>query len=95
MVRQEDIIEINLEHKERHEQQDYRPYTCLSFKGIIQFSNIAVFCAISNTKRNYPLYVPLKDKQTIGKVLLDRLVTIDFNAQKYRYVEILSEKPTR
>lgn len=92
MVKQGDIIKINLDPKEGHEQQGYRPYICLSFKGVIKYSNVAVFAPISNTTRNYPFYVPLKDAETTGKVLLDQLVTIDFNARKYRYVETVSEE---
>lgn len=92
MVKQGDIIKINLDPKEGHEQQGYLPYICLSYKGVIKFSNVAVFAPISNTKRNYPLYVPLKDTKTTGKVLLDQLVTIDFNARKHSYVETVSEE---
>ena len=92
MVKQGDIIKINLDPKEGHEQQGYRPYICLSYKGVIKYSNVAVFAPISNTKRNYPLYVPLKDTKTTGKVLLDQLVTVDFNARKNSYVETVSDE---
>ncbi|OTN77401.1 hypothetical protein A5886_002501 [Enterococcus sp. 8G7_MSG3316] len=91
MVKQGDIIKINLDPKQGQEQQGYRPYICLSYKGVIQYSNVAVFAPISNTTRNYPLYDPLKDTETTGKALLDQLVTIDFNAREYRYVETVSE----
>ena len=92
MVKQGDIIKLNLDPKEGHEQQGYRPYICLSYKGVIQYSKIAVFAPISNTNRNYPMYVPLKETKTTGKVLLDQLVTIDFNARKYLYIESVDEK---
>ncbi|MCB4964752.1 type II toxin-antitoxin system PemK/MazF family toxin, partial [Streptococcus mutans] len=52
---------------------------------------IAIFAPISNTKRDYPFYVPLEGTESTGKVLLDQLVTIDFNARDYRYVEDIQE----
>ena len=84
---QGDIIKINLNPKKGHEQQGYRPYICLSNKIISDIANIAVFAPISNTKRQYPLYIPLKETETTGAVLLDQLVTIDYNAREFAFVE--------
>lgn len=91
MVKQGDIIKLNLNPKKGHEQQGYRPYICLSHDIISQTSNIAVFAPISNTMRNYPFYVPLKNTQTAGKVLLDQLVTVDYNARSYTFVETIDD----
>ncbi len=87
MVRQGSIIKINLDPKVGHEQRGYRPYICLSHSIVTKYSNIAIFAPISNTGRNYPFYVPLDGTVSTGKVLLDQLVTIDYNARNYRYVE--------
>lgn len=87
MVRQGSIIKINLDPKAGHEQRGYRPYICLSHSIVTKYSNIAIFAPISNTGRNYPFYVPLDGIASTGKVLLDQLVTIDYNARNYRYVE--------
>ena len=84
---QGDIIKINLKPKQGHEQQGYRPYICLSNKIISDIANIAVFAPISNTTRNYPLYVKLRNTKTTGAVLLDQLVTIDYNARKFVFIE--------
>lgn len=92
MVKQGDIIKINLNPKKGHEQQGYRPYICLSHEIISQTSNIAVFAPISNTRRNYPFYIPLEYTQTAGKILLDQLVTIDYNARKYTFVETIDDQ---
>lgn len=92
MVVQGDIIKLNLDPKKGHEQQGYRPYICLSYKGVAKYANIAVFAPISNTKRDYPLYVPLKGTKTTGKVLLDQLVTVDYNARGFKYIETVSEE---
>lgn len=87
MVRQGSIIKINLDPKAGHEQRGYRPYICLSHSIVTKYSNIAIFAPISNTGRSYPFYVPLDGTTSTGKVLLDQLVTIDYNARNYRYVE--------
>jgi len=84
---QGDIIKINLDPKQGHEQKGYRPYICLSNHLVSNYANIAVFAPISNTARRYPLYVPLEKTATTGVVLLDQLVTIDYNARQFKYIE--------
>jgi len=84
---QGDIIKINLNPKQGHEQQGYRPYICLSNKIISDIANIAVFAPISNTIRNYPLYIKLHGTKTTGSVLLDQVVTVDYNARNFEYIE--------
>ena len=84
---QGDIIKINLDPKQGHEQKGYRPYICLSHHLVSDYANIAVFAPISNTSRQYPLYVSLMKTKSTGVVLLDQLVTIDYNARQWNYVE--------
>jgi mRNA interferase MazF len=88
---QGDIIKINLDPKQGHEQSGYRPYICLSNRLISTYANIAVFAPISNTDRRYPLYISLQNTITTGIVMLDQLVTIDYNARQFRYVETVKE----
>jgi mRNA interferase MazF len=85
--RQGDIIKICLDPKAGHEQKGYRPYICLSHRIVSDYANIAVFAPVSNTARRYPLYVPLTGTRTAGVVMLDQLVTIDYNARRWDYVE--------
>ena len=87
---QGDIIKINLDPKQGHEQKGYRPYICLSHHLVSDYANIAIFAPISNTTRNYPLYVPLIGGNSTGAVLLDQLVTIDYKARQWSYVETVS-----
>ena len=88
---QGDIIKINLDPKRGHEQKGYRPYICLSHHLISDYANIAVFAPISSTARRYPLYVPLSGTRSKGAVLLDQLVTIDYNARQFSYVETVGD----
>ena len=91
---QGDIININLDPKQGHEQAGYRPYLCLSNKMISKISNVAVFAPISNTWRTYPFYYDLSQtsSQTAGKILLDQFVTIDYNARQFNHVETLGKE---
>ena len=84
---QGDIIKINLNPKQGHEQKGCRPYICLSHHLVSDYANIAVFAPILNTSRQYPLYVPLEEAKSTGIVLLDQLVTIDYNARQWSYIE--------
>ncbi|MBP2097622.1 type II toxin-antitoxin system PemK/MazF family toxin [Enterococcus rivorum] len=91
---QGDIILINLAPKKGHEQQGQRPFVCLSHKIISDTANIAVFAPISTTKREYPLYIKIPKEgglKTTGKVLLDQLVTIDYNDRNCCYLETFPE----
>jgi len=88
---QGDIIRINLDPKKGHEQKGYRPYICLSHHLVSDYANIAVFAPISNTSRRYPLYVPLENTTSTGVVLLDQLVTIDYNARQWDFAETVTD----
>ena len=86
---QGDIIKINLDPRKGHEQAGFRPYVCLSNKIVSNYANIAIFAPVSNTDRKYPLYIPLQKTKTTGSVLLDQLVTIDYNARDFKFVETI------
>jgi mRNA interferase MazF len=84
---QGDIITINLDPRQGHEQKGYRPYICLSHHLVSDYANIAVFAPVSNTTRRYPFYVPLEKTTTTGVVLLDQPITVDYDARQFKYVE--------
>ena len=84
---QGDIIKIDLNPKQGHEEKGYRPYICLSHHLVSDYANIAIFAPISNTTRRYPLYVRLEKTISSGVVLLDQLVAIDYNARRWDYAE--------
>jgi len=59
---QGDIIKINLDPKQGHEQKGYRPYICLSHHLVSDYANIAIFAPISNTQRQYPHSIGRRSK---------------------------------
>ena len=89
---QGEIIHVDLGQGKGYEPGGYRPYICLSNEMVSRYSNTAVFAPISTTKRSYPLYIPLEaGLETIGVVMLDQLVTIDYTARNVKYVETVGE----
>jgi mRNA interferase MazF len=85
---QGDIITIDLDPRMGYEQQGFRPVIILSNNIVSQFTNVVIVAPISTTQRKLPLYYNLPDNlNTKGTVLLDQLVTLDFKARSFKYIE--------
>lgn len=90
---QGDIVRLGIGRGKGHEPMGYRPFVCLSHDLVKRYANIAIFAPVSTTDRQYPFYVPLEENlETVGKVMLDQLVTIDYAARGATYVETVSER---
>ena len=71
-----------------HEQQGFRPVIVLSNNIVSQYTNVVIVAPISKTQRRLPLYRDLPDDlNTKGTVLLDQLVTLDYKARSFQFVE--------
>ena len=85
---QGDIITIDLDPRMGHEQQGFRPVIILSNNVISQYTNVVIVAPISTTQRRLPLYHNLPDNlATKGTVLLDQLVTLDYKARSFKFIE--------
>ena len=85
---QGDIIKLDLDPRKGHEQQGFRPVIVLSNNIVSQYTNVVIAAPISTTKRRLPLYRDLPDNFTTkGTVLLDQLVTLDYKARSFQFVE--------
>jgi mRNA interferase MazF len=85
---QGDIIKLNLNPRKGHEQQGFRPVIVLSNNIIPQYTNVVIAAPISTTQRRLPLYHDLPDNLiTKGTVLLDQLVTLDYKARSFQFIE--------
>lgn len=92
--RQGDILLLNTAPRSGHEQTGKRPYIVLSHNIIADYSNVVIVAPISSTNRTYPLYVSIDSSyqmKTSGKVLLDQLTTIDYEARKCVFLETAHE----
>jgi mRNA interferase MazF len=85
---QGDIIKLDLNPRKGHEQQGFRPVVILSNNIISQYTNVVIAALISTTQRRLPLYRDLPDNlNTKGTILLDQLVTLDYKARSFQFVE--------
>jgi mRNA interferase MazF len=88
--RQGDILLLNTAPRSGHEQTGKRPYIVLSHDIIADYSNVVTVAPISSTARTYPLYVSINSEygmKTTGKVLLDQLTTVDYEARACIFLE--------
>ena len=88
---QGDVITIDLDPRIGHEQQGFRPVIILSNNIVSQYTNVVIVALISTTQRRLPLYHNLPDNlNTKGTVLLDQLVTLDYKARSFKFIEKVS-----
>jgi mRNA interferase MazF len=92
MVKQGDIIWLDFNPQAGHEQMGRRPALVVSNKTFNNFSNLAIVCPITNTKKNHPFHVKL-DRRTkaTGVILADQARILDINARKYEFIEKLPD----
>ncbi len=92
MVKQGDIIKINFNPKEGHEQAGYRPAVVVSNDFFNQRCSMTLLCPITNTNNQYPLHVPLDERtMTTGVVLCEQIRSMDLSARPHHYVERMPE----
>ena len=85
---QGDIIKLDLNPRKGHEQQGFRPVIVLSNNIVSQYTNVVIAAPLSTTQRRLPLYRDLPDNlNTKGTVLLDQLVTLDYKARSFQFIE--------
>ncbi|MDR2596297.1 MAG: type II toxin-antitoxin system PemK/MazF family toxin [Treponema sp.] len=88
---QGDIIKLNLNPRKGHEQQGFRPIIVLNNNIVSLYTNVVIVAPISTTQRRLPLYCDLPDNLiTKGTVLLDQLVTLDYKARSFQFIEKVS-----
>ncbi len=91
MVKQGDIIKVNFNPQQGHEQAGYRPALVISNNDFNVRTQLAIVCQITNTRNNFPLHIPLPDGfASTGTVLCEHIRTLDLNARQYNYVETVS-----
>jgi mRNA interferase MazF len=85
---QGDIIKLDLNPRKGHEQQGFRPVIVLSNNIVSRYTNVVIAAPISTTQRKLPLYRDLPENLiTKGTILLDQLVTLDYKARHFQFVE--------
>ena len=93
MVKQGYIIWLDFDPQTGHEQKGRRPALVVSNETFNKFSNLAIVCPITNTKKDYPFHVKLDNRtKTTGVVLCDQTRTLDINARNFEFIEKIPEE---
>lgn len=88
MVKQGDIIKINLNPRAGHEQAGYRPAVVISNDFFNEKTNLVIVCPITNTNNNFPLHINLDNRtKTTGVVLCEHIRSVDIEARGYIVIE--------
>ena len=92
MVKQGDIIKVDLDPQAGHEQAGYRPAIVISNDVFNKKTNLTIVCPITNINNRFPLHIPLDERtETTGVILCEHIKALDLNARGYRVVEPLPE----
>ena len=89
MVKQGDIIIIDLDPIKGHEQAGYRPALVVNNSMHSKNSCMTLVCPITNTNRQSIMHVKLTKTTTIGFVLCDQIRAVDLSTRKFRTIEVL------
>lgn len=92
MVKQGDIIKVDLDPQAGHEQAGYRPAIVISNDVFNKKTNLTIVCPITNTNNRFPLHIPLDERtETTGVILCEHIKALDLNARGYRVVESIPD----
>jgi mRNA interferase MazF len=92
MVKQGYIIWLDFNPQAGHEQKGRWPALVVSNETFNSFSNLAIVCPITNTRKDYPFHVKLdKRTKTTGTILCDQSRTLDIYARDYQFIEKVPE----
>ena len=88
MVKQGDIIKVNLNPQAGHEQAGYRPAVVISNNFFNEKTKLAILCPITNTNNHFPLHIPLDNRtKTTGVILCEHIRAIDLEARPHIFIE--------
>ena len=89
MVKQGEIIAIDLDPIKGHEQAGYRPALVVNNVMHSKNSRMTLICPITNTNRKSIMHVKLTKTATTGFVLCDQVRAVDLSSRKYKMIETL------
>ena len=91
MVKQGDIIKINLNPTVGSEQSGYRPAVVITNDFTISKTNIISICPITNSTRKHALNVVLDEHIEIkGSILCAHIKSVDLSTRPYKVVDQIS-----
>lgn len=86
--KQGDIIWLNFTPGSGHEQSGRRPGLVVSNTYFNRRTGLVLVCPITNTKREYPLHVELKDSNALtGHIMVEQVKSLDYTARNAEFIE--------
>lgn len=90
---QGDIITMDFNPQQGHEQSGRRPALIISNDILNHHSSMAMVCPITNTNKHHPFHVELDDKtNTTGVILCDQAKMLDIKAHNGQFKEKCPEE---
>ncbi|MFW6368891.1 MAG: endoribonuclease MazF [Spirochaetota bacterium] len=84
---QGDIVWLDFNPQQGHEQRGRRPALVISHKEYNETVGLALFCPITSRVKGYPFEVELNDSKVNGVVLSDQLKSLDWQARSVEFIE--------
>lgn len=85
---QGDIIVMDFNPQQGHEQRGRRPAIVLSNNILNQHSALVLVCPITNTNKKHPFHIELDRRtETTGVILCDQAKMLDVKARNARFQE--------
>lgn len=85
---QGDIIYMDFDPQAGHEQKGRRPAVVVSNFTYNRITRMALVCPITNTKRNFPLHVPLDLRtKTTGYIMCEQVKALDIGIRNASFEE--------
>ncbi|MGQ9557385.1 MAG: type II toxin-antitoxin system PemK/MazF family toxin [Desulfurispora sp.] len=85
---QGDIVLLHFDPQVGHGQKGNRPALVVSNDLFNRFTGLAIVCPITNTRRGFPLHVPLDERtSTTGVIMCEQVKSLDITARKALFLE--------
>lgn len=86
--KQGDIIVMDFDPQQGHEQRGRRPAIILSNDVLNHHSSLALVCPITNTNKRHPFHIELDRRtQTTGVILCNQAKMLDVRARNAQFSE--------
>ncbi len=88
-----DIIWIDFDPKQGHEQAGKRPALVISNSKYNQVTKMLIACPITSQIKGYAFEIPLQDGlKTVGVILANQVKTLDWQARGFKFIERVSNE---
>lgn len=82
-----DIVWLNFNPQEGHEQAGHRPALILSPESYNRSSKLMIACPITTKIKGYPFEVRIRTNKINGVILADQIKSLDWNARRVEFAD--------